>query len=240
MTATMMKALAAVLVTSATTAATAQISLYEGERFGGRNYSSDHSVSNLAQAGFNDRAASVVVRGGNWQICSDAFFRGTCVTLGPGEYPTLRPMRLEGTISSVRELGWTPDGRGGFEGPGGPPPPGPDRRPPPPDRMGGRENWGAGGRAVLYEGRDLRGRAIAVDPAGVANLDRSGFNDRAESLRVEGGYWIFCSDANFRGECRTFAPGDYPSLPGGLGGQISSGRRVSNDYPYRQGPNWDR
>ena len=25
--------------------------------------------------------------------------------------------------------------------------------------------------------------------------------------------WIFCSDANFNGECRTFGPGDYASLP---------------------------
>ena len=31
-------------------------------------------------------------------------------------------------------------------------------------------------------------------------------------MRVERGYWMFCSDANSCGECRTFGPGDYPSL----------------------------
>ena len=46
------------------------------------------------------------------------------------------------------------------------------------------------------------------------NLNTTGFNDRASSLRVQSGYWIFCSDSEFRGECRTFGPGDYASLPG--------------------------
>jgi hypothetical protein len=72
----------------------------------------------------------------------------------------------------------------------------------------------------------------------LANLDGTGFNDRASSLRIERGYWVFCSDASFRGECRTFGPGDYPDLPSGLSGRISSGRRISDDYPYNRNPNW--
>jgi hypothetical protein len=71
------------------------------------------------------------------------------------------------------------------------------------------------------------------------SLGRTGFNDRASSLRVESGYWIFCSDAEFRGECRTFGPGDYATLPG-LNNVISSGRRISNDYPYSERPDWQR
>ena len=74
----------------------------------------------------------------------------------------------------------------------------------------------------------------------VRNLDRTQFNDRAESLRVESGYWIFCSDANFGGECQTFGPGDYSTLPWGLTYKISSGRRISTGYPYRENPNWQR
>ena len=71
------------------------------------------------------------------------------------------------------------------------------------------------------------------------NLDTTGFNDRASSLRVESGYWIFCSDSEFRGECRTFGPGDYASLAG-MNNVISSGRRISNDYPYDGKPDWQR
>jgi hypothetical protein len=84
----------------------------------------------------------------------------------------------------------------------------------------------------------MSGRSYALNDA-MRDLGTSGFNDRASSLRVESGYWIFCSDAEFRGECRTFGPGDYASLPG-LNNVISSGRRISNAYPYGDQPNWQR
>ena len=66
--------------------------------------------------------------------------------------------------------------------------------------------------------------------------DRISFG-RASSMRVERGYWMFCTDANFNGECRTFGPGDYPQL-GWFSNRISSGRRISNDYPYNAPPQW--
>jgi hypothetical protein len=68
------------------------------------------------------------------------------------------------------------------------------------------------------------------------DLANTGFNDRAQSLRVERGYWIFCSDAGFQGTCRTFGPGSYPNLGWGLDNKVSSGRRISNDYPYNGPP----
>jgi len=95
-------------------------------------------------------------------------------------------------------------------------------------------------RAVLYEASDFRGRSVMVDDNLVDNLQSSGFNDRASSLRVERGYWVFCSDAHFQGQCRTFGPGDYPNLPPGLNDRISSGRRIHNDYPYDREANWSR
>jgi hypothetical protein len=82
----------------------------------------------------------------------------------------------------------------------------------------------------------MTGRAFPISD-GVTNLGRTGFNDRASSLRVESGYWIFCSDSEFRGECRTFGPGEYPLLPG-LNNVISSGRRISDFYPYADRPDW--
>lgn len=48
------------------------------------------------------------------------------------------------------------------------------------------------------------------------------------------------SDAQFPGERRTFGPGDYPQLPAGLNDRISSGRRISDEYPYDREPNWPR
>jgi hypothetical protein len=93
---------------------------------------------------------------------------------------------------------------------------------------------------VLYEGEGFRGRSFELQRNVVRNLDRTSFNDRAASLRVFGGYWIFCSDANFEGDCRTFGPGDYPDLPGDLNRRISSGRQISDRYPYGGAPNWGR
>src|SRR5262249_43721179 len=66
----------------------------------------------------------------------------------------------------------------------------------------------------------------------VSNFDRSGFNDRASSLRVDGGYWLFCTDALFEGVCRTFGPGEYAQLPWEINRKISSGRRIHEQYPY--------
>ena len=80
------------------------------------------------------------------------------------------------------------------------------------------------------------GKAVdIVTSDSIPNLDGTGFNDRASSLRVERGYWLFCSDMQFQGECRTFAPGDYPTLPRGLndavlvrlGNDIQAGERRS-------------
>ena len=82
----------------------------------------------------------------------------------------------------------------------------------------------------------MSGRAYSLNDT-MTNFGATGFNDRASSLRVESGYWIFCSDADFRGECRTFGPGDYASLSG-MNNKISSGRRISNEYPYNNKPNW--
>lgn len=199
-------------------AAGADIVLYEHDSFGGRSFVADQSIPNFANVGFNDRAASVIIRNGTWQLCSDAYFRGRCVTLGPGEYPTLRSMALENQVSSARDIDWLGGGGGAT-------------------RPGGRDG---GARAMLYEGPDLSGRTGVIDAEVLADLNGTGFNDRASSLRIEGGYWIFCSDGDFQGDCRTCGPGDYATLPRSLNNRISSGRRIHDQYPYGQNPSWSR
>jgi hypothetical protein len=208
-----------VLGFAASGAASAGITFYEGENFTGREMSVDRTVANFDDTRFNDRARSAIVDAGQWELCVDSDFRGTCQVLGPGRYPDLGGLAHK--VSSVRPVSdMAMSGRG-------------DRRP-----MSGSHNSGA--RATLYEGRDLSGRSFPLTSGTMDNLDGTGFNDRASSLRVDGGYWVFCSDAHFGGECRTFGPGDYASLPPGLNDRISSGRRISNDYPYSQNPNWQR
>lgn len=285
------------------------ILFFEHPDFNGRRFAANYSVANLADLGFNDRASSVVVRRGAWQLCTDAYFRGRCVTLQPGDYRNLAQIGLSNSISSARELGIVPPGpvpgpgpvrgpavtlyedygfrgasldvdhtlgnlarsdfndrarsmivhegtwelcrddgfRGGCQiyGPGRHANLGPmagessSLRPIAP---GGSapdgHGWGRGARVILFEQPGFGGRSIAVDNDFLPNLASSGFNDRASSLRVERGYWMFCSDAGFQGTCRTFGPGDYPQLPPGLNNAISSGRRISQEYPYSGSPNW--
>lgn len=202
-----------IIVAAAGSAAADSITFYQDDNYRGRHFTADQQVTNFARNGFNDIVNSAVVHEGRWEICIDSDFRGACSVLAPGAYPNLGA--YAGRISSVRPV----DSRYSRE------------------RSDDRSRYHAA-RATLYEGPNLSGRSFPLNDA-MPNLGRTGFNDRASSLRVDSGYWIFCSDSEFRGECRTFGPGEYASLPG-LNNVISSGRRISNDYPYGDRPNWQR
>lgn len=86
------------------TQAAAQITFYEGEGFRGRAFTTNKEVWNFDRSGFNDRASSVVVDGGRWQVCSDAKFEGDCVILRRGSYDSLNRLGMNNRISSVRPV----------------------------------------------------------------------------------------------------------------------------------------
>ncbi len=83
---------------------TAHMTFYERADFGGRSFTAEALVPDFGRAGFNDRASSAVVLGGRWEACSDAEFRGRCVILRQGRYPSLAAMGMDNMISSVRNL----------------------------------------------------------------------------------------------------------------------------------------
>jgi hypothetical protein len=192
----------------AAVAAIGTITFFEDGNFGGRRLTIDQQFPDLSAAGFDAQVLSAIVEGIPWEVCADAGYRD-CRILPPGRYPFLAD--FGGRISSAR--------------PSSPPREVPRARPVP------------RASATLFSGPNLTGQAFTLGGEGASNLDGL-FNDRASSLRVERGYWIFCSDANFRGECRTFGPGEYQFLPPELDGRISSGRRIANNYPYSGNPNW--
>lgn len=182
-------------------AAHGQITLYEHDSFGGRVYRSGTSVRNLNEVRFNDRASSVVVRNGRWQVCGDADFRGQCTTLDPGEYPSLRSLGLNDKLSSVRDLGPAQDGWGG--------------------------GWSSA-RITLFESEDFNGRSVPAS-GNLANLANFGFNNRASSIRIRDGQWQLCTDADYRGNCITLGPGDYRSLGAvGMNNRVSSVRDLGS------------
>lgn len=201
--------------------AAAQLVLYEDDDYRGRDYRTFGPVPNLTRYNFNDTASSVVVRSGSWQLCADADFRGQCITLSPGSYPSLREMGLNDRISSVRPAPYGNSGGGGSWGGG----------------------WGGSNAAVeLFEHGDYAGRSITS--TGSADLSRQGFNDRTSSIVIRSGRWEFCTDADYRGRCVTLGPGSYGNLRDqGLNDEISSLRPAGGPPAWGGGrPNpggWD-
>ena len=84
--------------------ASAQVTFYENEGFRGRTFSANRQIGNFERFGFNDRASSVIVDRGRWEVCTDARFEGKCVVLKRGSYDSLRGLGLENRISSVRPV----------------------------------------------------------------------------------------------------------------------------------------
>ena len=93
----------AICAMSATAAMAVEITLYEHSQFGGRRMTLRGAVENFDRTNFNDRASSIVIRSGIWELCSDAYFRGNCRRLGPGQYAGIG-QGMNDTISSVRPV----------------------------------------------------------------------------------------------------------------------------------------
>lgn len=82
-------------------------------------------------------------------------------------------------------------------------------------------------RAILYGQPNFGGgRLVLEGHNAVRDFSSTGFNDKASSLRVEGGQWLLCSRADFRGDCRSFGPGEYHHLPHELNNRVSSARLI--------------
>ncbi|WP_280154956.1 beta/gamma crystallin-related protein [Piscinibacter sp. XHJ-5] len=198
---------------------TGAIKFFSDAGFGGRSHDMQRDHPDFREFGFNDRAASVVVTRGTWELCTDINYSGNCRLYGPGHYQDLGP-GMAGRISSGRVVRPTSEApaemRGGW-------------------RAAPRSAEGAS-RVILFADEGLRGPSLAVSDT-LVNLQTARFNDAAASMIVEGGTWLACSDAYFAGHCRVFAPGRYEHLrDAGLTRVISSLRPAS---PEPVGRRWD-
>jgi uncharacterized protein YcfJ len=84
--------------------AMAQITFYEHDGFQGQAFSTDRPVRDFQRRGFNDRASSVVVDRGRWEVCEDANFQGRCMVLRRGSYDSLSQFGMNDRVSSVRPV----------------------------------------------------------------------------------------------------------------------------------------
>jgi hypothetical protein len=186
-----------------------EVTLFSERDFQGEAIMIRGPAPNLERIGYNDTASSLIVRNGLWEVCTDARFEGRCVQLPPGEYSSIG-RDLNNRISSLREI--TPVAAA-----------------PAPRAVEPAISGNA--RVVLYQYPNFRGRSVVIDRPEVPRLSAAYFDNGAESMRVEGGTWMFCSNANFSGQCRTFGPGDYAQLPWELD-HVASGRFVPDRYSY--------
>jgi uncharacterized protein YcfJ len=93
------------LLLLAVTPALAQLTFYERDDFRGKTFTVSRAQSDLGRGKFNNRASSVIVDAGRWELCEDAAYRGHCVVLRAGSYDSLGRMGINNRISSVRPLG---------------------------------------------------------------------------------------------------------------------------------------
>jgi uncharacterized protein YcfJ len=190
-------------------AASAEVTFYEHENFSGRSFTARDPVPNFNSLGFNDRASSATVTGHAWEVCDDANFGGRCVILRPGNYPSLREMGLNNSLSSAREA---------------------DR-----NARYNDEKYGPApmpGQVTFYQGDYFRGPSFNAQ-GDVPNFHRYGFNDVASSAVVLGSSWEVCSHADYGGRCVVLQPGRYPNLGAmGLEDRITSVRAVPEGARY--------
>lgn len=196
----------------------AELTLFSGQNFQGRELRLHGAVGDLSPSDFNDRASSMIVVSGRWEVCLHAGYRD-CAIAEPGEYADLG--RLGKQLSSLRVVGAGEPGGLGREDGGQP-------------RAGhvGGPGGGAQGRVVLFDGLDLRGASMPLH-GDIVNLGELGFNDRARSMVIEAGTWQFCEHANFAGRCRMYGPGQYRNVDRILYRAVSSARVVPDERERR-------
>lgn len=221
---------AAALLASLNHVNAGELSLYTRPDFRGPETTVRDTAPNFADFGFNDRASSIVVHSGTWEVCEHRDFGGRCIVLERGEYPNLG--RLGNAISSAREVGRGRD-RGGYRDSG--------------EGRGDERGWSDRGRddrrdddgrgwrdrrdddrrgspIELFAARNFGGDRVALADDARA-LSSRGFNDRAGSLVVREGEWEVCEHDDYRGRCAVYGPGRHASLEG-MNNLVSSVRRV--------------
>lgn len=203
MNATRFKAMLVIAALGACGAASAQITFFERDGFEGLSFSTEQPIENFKQFDFNDRASSATVERSRWEVCEDAKFRGNCVVLRPGNYPSLAAMGLNDRVSSVRAVAADAQVDAGRYAP-----------------------LPAAAQATFFEREGFEGNWFTTQQA-VGNFARRGFNDRASSAIVTGDRWEVCDDAGFEGRCAVLRPGRYASFAAmGLNNPVSSVRAV--------------
>jgi len=159
--------------------------LYQYDARGARAVELTGDIGNLDERRFDNRANAAFVLGGVWRLCDDTRGRGHCADFSPGRYATLG--NLDGSVRSAYVIV--------------------------PAREGVASTTPLPlGRLIMYQYSNFGGPSAVVEHGRTPDLDWANFKDRAESMRIDSGTWLVCSNTGYQGDCRVFGPGSYPEL----------------------------
>jgi hypothetical protein len=176
-----------------------RIILYQNTARGMRAVELNSGVDDLNSRNFSNSAYAAFVSSGTWRLCDRESGRGHCSEFAPGRYESLGG--LEGHVRSAYLVSTSPE------------------------RVANIPNYPPG-RAVLYQFPNFSGQSALVEYGRAPDLDWAHFKQPAESLRVESGTWLVCSEIGYQGECRVLGPGDYPQLTDLMNSGVYSARQV--------------
>ena len=243
-------ATAGVLAAIASTSYAGQMTVYPRAGFQGQGMTTSDAMVDLGRSSFPVIASSVVVSDGTWEACTEAYFRGRCAQLVPGNYSNLSA-NLGGMIVSVRQIAYDPGPSRVVVYPDSAPAPiatlpapvvinpgsasvvinsaqpgivvSPDSRPVvlAQDAI----PVPAGPRIILYQNTARGLRAVELTQNS-DDLETRNFSNSAYAAFVSSGTWRLCDRERGRGRCSDFAPGRYENL-NGLEGHVRSAYLVA-------------
>jgi len=154
----------------------AGLRVFDDANFRGRSSAITRDISNLESVGMNDQISSLRAGPGErWEVCEHAGYKGRCQIVS-GNEPDLGRTGFDNMISSVRKRS---NGGSGETTPG----------------------FGPSRGVYLFAGTRWTGERVAISSA-TTNLERNGFNDRANSIQVaRGEIWEVCEHSNYGGRC---------------------------------------
>lgn len=79
------------------------ITLFEHPNFQGRSFLIDGDAPDLRWVQFNDLTSSILIEGGQWEVCLEPDYRGTCQVLD-ADQPDMTPWAFNERISSIRAV----------------------------------------------------------------------------------------------------------------------------------------
>ncbi len=242
---------AGALAAIAATSFAGQMTLYPRPGFQGRGMTTTDTMPDLRGLPSGDAASSIVVSDGAWEACTEAYFRGRCTQLVPGNYSNLSG-NLGGMVTSVRQIAYDPaparvvvypDGQtvpvGSVSGPvvinpGTAQVVISTTQVPAPVVVESRSVVVAtdtlpvpvGPRIILYQNTPRGMRAVELT-SNVDDLDSRNFSNSAYAAFVSDGTWRLCDRERGRGRCSDFTPGQYENL-GALEGRVKSAYLIAS------------